>query len=210
VRELETRLGLRPSGKGPANKAPPARPQRKKPRKKRAHGFSRLRSVPTRQVVHALDNCPHCAAPLTGGTVKWTHEVIEVQPVPAEVIEHVYSTSFRPSTSWPASCPRHSPSTCTHAGRNADRPRDQTGRFSPRLVPGVGPGLQVAGDDAPEAAAGRHRRAVPRDANAIPTRRRGQDHRRGSAAATHALASSTGPRRTRMSPRSVFDACSSI
>jgi BMFP domain-containing protein YqiC len=86
VRELETRLGLRPSGKGPANQAPPARPHRKKP----AHGFSRLRSMPTRQVVHALDNCPQCAAPLTGSTVKWTREVIEVQPVPAEVIEHVY------------------------------------------------------------------------------------------------------------------------
>jgi len=70
VRELETRLGIRSSGTGSANQSPPARPHRKKPRKKRAHGFSRLRSVPTRQVVHALDNCPHCAAPLTGGTVK--------------------------------------------------------------------------------------------------------------------------------------------
>src|SRR5438128_1142402 len=89
VRELETRLGIRSSGTGSATQSPPAR-RPKKPRKKRAHGFSRLRSVPTRQVVHALDNCPHCAAPLTGGTVKWTREVIEVQPVPAEVIEHVY------------------------------------------------------------------------------------------------------------------------
>src|SRR5713101_9001977 len=70
VRELETRLGLRSSGKGPANQSPQARPRPKKPRKKRAHGFSRLRGVPTRRVIHALERCPHCAAPLAGGSIK--------------------------------------------------------------------------------------------------------------------------------------------
>jgi len=89
VRELETRLGIRSSGTGSADQSPPVR-RPKKPRKKRAHGFGRLRSVPTRQVVHALEICPRCSAPLAGGTVKWTREVIEVQPAPAEVIEHVY------------------------------------------------------------------------------------------------------------------------
>src|SRR5713226_9634336 len=90
VRELETRLGLRSSGKGTANQSPSARRRPTKPRKKRAHGFSRLRGVPTRRVVHALDRCPDCAAPLAGGSVKWTREVIELQAVPAEIIEHVY------------------------------------------------------------------------------------------------------------------------
>jgi transposase len=90
VRELEMRLGLRSSGKGSANQSQPARPRPNKPRKKRAHGFSRLRGVPTRRVIHALDRCPECAAPLAGGSVKWTHEVIELQALPAEIIEHVY------------------------------------------------------------------------------------------------------------------------
>ncbi len=90
VRELETRLGLRSSGTGSANQSQQARLRPKKPRKKRAHGFSRLRGVPTRRVVHALDRCPDCAAPLAGGSVKWTREVIELQAVPAEIIEHVY------------------------------------------------------------------------------------------------------------------------
>ncbi len=90
VRELETRLGLRSSGKGPANQSPQARSRPKKPRKKRAHGFSRLRGAPTRRVIHALDQCPHCTAPLAGGSIKWTREVIELQAVPAEIIEHVY------------------------------------------------------------------------------------------------------------------------
>ncbi len=90
VRELETRLGLRSSGKGTTNQLQSARARPKKPRKKRAHGFSRLRGVPTRRVVHAVDRCPDCAAPLAGGSVKWTREVIELQAVPAEIIEHVY------------------------------------------------------------------------------------------------------------------------
>jgi hypothetical protein len=29
-------------------------------------------------------------APLAGGSVRWTREVIELQAVPAEIIEHVY------------------------------------------------------------------------------------------------------------------------
>jgi hypothetical protein len=36
-----------------------------------------------------VDCCPDCAAPLAGGSVKWTREVIELQAVPAEIIEHV-------------------------------------------------------------------------------------------------------------------------
>lgn len=44
----------------------------------------------TIQVIHALASCPDCGAPLAGGTVKRTREVIEL-PCPAVVVtEHVF------------------------------------------------------------------------------------------------------------------------
>src|SRR5687768_583827 len=61
--------GLKP---GPAA----ARPDR--PRRKRAHGFGRRRMEPTARRVHAVGACPHCCAPLSGGTVARTREVIEI------------------------------------------------------------------------------------------------------------------------------------
>ena len=61
-----------------------------RPRKPRAHGFVRRRMRPTAQVVHALAHCPDCGAPLAGGTVKRTREVIEVPRAAAVVTEHVY------------------------------------------------------------------------------------------------------------------------
>src|SRR5260370_7030347 len=51
VRELETRLGLRSSGKGSASPPPQGRPRPKKPRKKRAPGFSRVPSAPPRRAI---------------------------------------------------------------------------------------------------------------------------------------------------------------
>jgi transposase len=66
----------------------PARPARG--RKRRARGFGRPRAEPTARQVHALDVCPGCRVPLTGGTVARTREVIEVAPGPATVAEHVY------------------------------------------------------------------------------------------------------------------------
>src|SRR5688500_15839490 len=60
--------GLKPGGA-------PARAAR--PRQRRARGFVRRRMAPTAQVVHALARCPGCGAPLAGGTVKRTREVIE-------------------------------------------------------------------------------------------------------------------------------------
>jgi transposase len=44
----------------------------------------------TTQVVHALDHCPECGAPLAGGTVKRTREVIDLPPPRMVVTEHVY------------------------------------------------------------------------------------------------------------------------
>lgn len=69
----------------------PNRPKgESKPRKKRAQGFARKRSQPTRQVMHALDHCGACGCRLGGGSVKRTREVLHIPLVPSEVIEHVF------------------------------------------------------------------------------------------------------------------------
>ncbi|MDQ2787824.1 MAG: IS66 family transposase [Chloroflexota bacterium] len=62
----------------------------KHPRKGREQQFVRRRMEPTVRVIHALDACPTCGIPLSGGSVKRTREVIEVPLVPAVVTEHVY------------------------------------------------------------------------------------------------------------------------
>lgn len=59
-------------------------------RARRAHGAGRRRAIPTARQVHALARCPDCDAPLAGGTVKRTREVIEVPVAPVVVTEHVY------------------------------------------------------------------------------------------------------------------------
>ncbi|CAN5808857.1 IS66-like element ISH10 family transposase [soil metagenome] len=67
---------------------PPERERR--PRKQRAKGFARRRMQATARQIHALASCPDCGAPLAGGTVKRTREVIDL-PRPAVVVtEHVY------------------------------------------------------------------------------------------------------------------------
>jgi transposase len=62
----------------------------KQPRKRREQQCVRRRMESTAQVIHALDACPTCGRPLSGGSVKRTREVIEVPLVPAVVTEHVY------------------------------------------------------------------------------------------------------------------------
>lgn len=61
------------------------------PRKKRAaeHNTSRKRAKPTRIVRHALARCPDCQYRLTGESLDYSREVIELPPSPpVEVIEH--------------------------------------------------------------------------------------------------------------------------
>ena len=92
IRELEARLGGgAPPPRMPGHKptAPP-RPEPPTPRKRRAHGYGRPRSVPTRQEVHAVARCPACDCALVGGAVKRTREVIELALPPVEIIEHQY------------------------------------------------------------------------------------------------------------------------
>jgi transposase len=84
-------------GDGPPSGMPGLKPTEpsvceRPPRRKRAQNAARHRMTPTAQMVHALAVCPECSAPLTGGTVKRTREVIEVPAPMIQVIEHVYLT----------------------------------------------------------------------------------------------------------------------
>jgi uncharacterized coiled-coil protein SlyX len=95
VRDLERELVQRdredPTKRMPGLK-PTATPRRRKagPRKRREHGFSRVRAVPTERVVHAVETCPRCRTPLSGGWLAWRKEVLEVPPATVRVIQHEY------------------------------------------------------------------------------------------------------------------------
>lgn len=65
-------------------------PAPKRERKRREQAFTRQRMEPTAQRVHALERCPTCGERLTGGSVKWRREVIELPVVPAVVTEHLF------------------------------------------------------------------------------------------------------------------------
>ena len=76
----------------PGLKAKSARkpPAQQGPRKQRRHGFARPRMTPTHRVEHVMENCPDCAAQLSGGWTQRTREVIDLPQAPVEVTEHVY------------------------------------------------------------------------------------------------------------------------
>jgi len=92
IARLEARLAKgRPRGM-PGVKDTEAAPAEaaKRPRKRRARSFGRRRGTPTDVVVHALERCPDCDQALVGGTVKRSRQVLEVEPSPVQVIEHVF------------------------------------------------------------------------------------------------------------------------
>jgi transposase len=76
--------GLKPMRRRATPPTPPP------PRKRRARGYGRQRLRPTARQVHAYAHCPHCRTALRGGTGKRTREVIEIEPAPVVVTEHVY------------------------------------------------------------------------------------------------------------------------
>jgi hypothetical protein len=91
VRELEARPAKgKPRGMPGLKDAEAAPREAKRPRKQRARSFGRRRGEPTDVVVHALAHCPGCGEVLVGGTVKRSRQVIEVEPIPAAVVEHVF------------------------------------------------------------------------------------------------------------------------
>jgi transposase len=88
IAELEQRKPEPPSFVKPSRPQPT---EPKGPRKKRAaeHNTSRKRSQPTRTERHALEHCPDCSYRLSGESIDYTREVIELPPPqPVEVIEH--------------------------------------------------------------------------------------------------------------------------
>ena len=92
IAALERRLSGGGSSGMPGNKPATGKPATRKTdaKKKRPHGFARVRMVPTEQVEHAVDACPDCGTHLFGGWVQRTREVIEIPMVPVRVIAHVF------------------------------------------------------------------------------------------------------------------------
>lgn len=91
IAELEAQLTGRHDPPAFVKPSRPQAPGEARPRKKRAqeHNTSRTRSQPTRIERHALAHCPECAYHLTGESLDYRREVIELPPPqPVEVIEH--------------------------------------------------------------------------------------------------------------------------
>jgi len=113
-----------PSFVKPKTASPPS-----EPRQPRDWGHGRpCVAVPDRVVTHALDGCPGCGAPLQGGWETSRHEVIDLPPVTAEVVQHVRLLRQ-----------------CAACGRRSAPPPDPAvtgpgghGRFGPRLTALVG------------------------------------------------------------------------
>lgn len=92
--ELRARLGM---GGGSKASAPewvkPNRAERRAAerteRKKRKQSFARKRDVATREVRHAVENCPDCGRKLCGGWVVSRRQTIEIPQTPIEITDHV-------------------------------------------------------------------------------------------------------------------------
>jgi transposase len=92
--ELRAKLGM---GGGSKPSTPewvkPNRAQRRAEeraeRKKRTQSFARKRDKVTREVRHALENCPDCGRKLSGGWVHSRRQTIEIPDTPIEITDHV-------------------------------------------------------------------------------------------------------------------------
>jgi transposase len=91
LRDLEAGGGKGSQGEMPGHKPDQAaEPDPGRVRKRRVGGYGRKRAEPTDVVVHALARCPDCGTALEGGTPKWSRQVLEVEPSPVQVVEHVF------------------------------------------------------------------------------------------------------------------------
>ena len=64
--------------------------EEKGPRKKRMQSYARQALAATQVLYHAVDECPECGRKLTGGSLKWTHKVIDIPQTPIEVTDHLF------------------------------------------------------------------------------------------------------------------------
>lgn len=92
ISELEVEVArLRGGGSSaPLNIKPSVPKKENRPRKKRKHSFARQALVPTQVICHAVETCPDCGRALSGGTLKWRHQVVEIPKVPVEVTDHLF------------------------------------------------------------------------------------------------------------------------
>lgn len=107
----------------PGHKEIPAPVAPRRARRTRERGAGRSRMTPTAQVVHALPACPDCGAPLAGGSLKRTREVVDLAPPQVVVTAHVYLERRCPD------CGKR----CTPAPDLGDQVTGQ-GRFGHRLT----------------------------------------------------------------------------
>lgn len=68
---------------------PNVKKKHKKERRKREHGFSRRKEIPTEQVFHTQDMCFNCGGNLGKPTVAYTRQIIDIPVASYKVIEHV-------------------------------------------------------------------------------------------------------------------------
>jgi hypothetical protein len=92
IAELEAEVArLRGGGPSAPLSIKSSVPKREKGvRKKRKQSFSRHALRPTRVICHALESCPECGRRLSGGSVKWRHQVLEIPKVAVEVTDHLF------------------------------------------------------------------------------------------------------------------------
>jgi hypothetical protein len=92
IRELEEEVArLRGGGSSALLHVKPSVPKKEKPaRKRRKHSFARHSLAPDEAICHALESCPDCGRLLTGGSVKWRHQVVEIPKVPVRVTDHLF------------------------------------------------------------------------------------------------------------------------
>jgi hypothetical protein len=91
ISELEEEVArLRGSRPGGISIKPSVKRKEKKARKGRSQSFARRTLAATETVYHALETCPDCGRKLTGGSVKWRHQVVDVPMVRAQATDHLF------------------------------------------------------------------------------------------------------------------------
>lgn len=61
----------------------------KQPRRIRVQSYTRKRSAPTHRVFHAPSHCDYCGVQISGQSVAWTREIIDLPVINPTVTEHV-------------------------------------------------------------------------------------------------------------------------
>jgi transposase len=91
ISELEEEVArLRGSRPGGISIKPSVKKKEKEPRKGRSQWFSRKKQPATKVICHAVEECPDCGRGLEGGSVKWSHQVVDIPPVRAEIVDHLF------------------------------------------------------------------------------------------------------------------------